>query len=270
MPMVPQHPIRRIPEKEFHELDYAIMKLAFDTHNALGRFYDEKIYQAELARHCKHSGFDISMEFEIKLVHGDYQKPLYIDLLADKSSVYELKACSCITEPHRIQTLNYIFASETKHGKIINFRPKSVEHEFVSTQLDLHKRRDFSISDGTWASGSHADRLRALVLDLLTDWGAFFDTDIYLDAICHFLGGKGAVIRDTSIHSDNTVIGRQTIPHLSDTEAFCLTSVSKNIPTYESHLIRFLKHTKLEAIHWINLNRSKVGFSSLNKKSFCP
>lgn len=270
MPIVPQHPIQRISEKDFHELDYTIMKLVFDTHNDLGRFYEEKIYQAELARRCKRSGIDVSLEFEVKLIHGDFQKPLYIDLLASGGSVYELKASSCIAEPHRIQALNYLFATETKHGKLINFRSKSVEHEFVSTQLNLDLRRNFCISDNQWSSGSHVAGLRDLAIDLLNDWGAFFDTDLYLDAICHFLGGKDCVIRDTPVSSEKTMLGRQTIPHISDTEAFYLTSVSKNIPAYESHLVRFLKHTTLESIHWINFNRLNIHFSSLSRKSFCP
>lgn len=46
MPISINHLIKEFSEKEFHDLDYRIMNLAFQAHNDLGRFYDEKIYQA--------------------------------------------------------------------------------------------------------------------------------------------------------------------------------------------------------------------------------
>jgi len=33
MPIELQHPIQQISEKEFHELDYEIMRMAFATHS---------------------------------------------------------------------------------------------------------------------------------------------------------------------------------------------------------------------------------------------
>lgn len=39
----------RLSTKEFRELDYSVMGLAFETHRQLGRFCDEGIYQNDLA-----------------------------------------------------------------------------------------------------------------------------------------------------------------------------------------------------------------------------
>ena len=270
MPIELQHPIQQIPEKEFHELDYEIMRMAFDAHNDLGRFYDETIYQNELDRRCREAGIPSTKEFETKLIHKDFKKSLFLDLLVNSSSVYELKATKAIVEPNRIQALNYLFTTNTQNGKLINFRPPSVEHEFVSTNLTHEKRKSFSIDDRDLERGNSTNQIREILSDLLNDWGAFFDTDIYLDALCHFLGGKESVIRPIAIHSKNILLGQQPMPHLSDTEGFCLTSLTKNIPAYKNHLTRFLKHTGLESIHWINFNHSKIQFSSLKKKSFCP
>ncbi|WP_372845757.1 GxxExxY protein [Pontiella sp.] len=270
MPIELESPINRITEKEFHELDFRIMRIAFDIHNDLGRFYDEKIYQAELERRCSKAGIETTREFQIKLIHKDYTKPLFIDLLLNKGTVYELKTMKSIVDPNRIQTLNYLYATDTQHGKLMNFRPKSVEHEFVSTQLNHSKRRNIEVHDPAWAKTCYTEKLRHLVIDLLYDWGAFFDTDIYLDALCHFLGGKEKVLRKISIKSGDVTLGTQTIPLLTEDHAFCLTSVSKDIPAYKKHLARFLKHAQLEALHWVNLNRSSIGFTSLSNESFCP
>lgn len=269
MPIVPQQHILKISQADSHELDYQMMRMAFNDHNELGRFYDEAIYKNELELQCHGAGIGAIKEFEIKLIHGDFQKPLFIDLLVNGSTVYELKAAKSIAEPHRMQALNYLFASNTQNGKLINFRPPSVEHEFVSTHLTMEKRVKFMLCEG-WRQGDHADRILNILSDLLKDWGAFLDTDIYLDALCHFLGGKDAVIRPVAITRGGTVLGHQQVPHLSDTEAFCLTSVSKNMAAYKDHLTRFLTNTQFECIHWINFNRSKINFETLPKKSFCP
>ena len=270
MPIELQHVVQQIPEKEFYELDYEIMRMAFDAHNDLGRFYDEIIYKNELDRRCGKAGIPSTKEFEAKLIHKDFEKSLFLDLLVNGSSVYELKAAKAIVEPNRAQALNYLFSTNTQNGKLINFRPPSVEHEFVSTNLTHEKRKRFSIDDRDLERGGNAYYIREILVDLLNDWGAFFDTDIYLDALCHFLGGKESIIRSVAIHSGNILLGQQPVPHLSDTEGFCITSLTKNILLYKKHLIRFLKHTRFESMHWINFNHSKIHFSSLKRKSFCP
>ena len=270
MPLDLQHPIQRICEKEFHQLDYKIMEIIFAIHSDLGRFYDEEIYQTELSRRCEQSGISSTKEFEIRLIHKDFTKSLFIDLLINHSTVYELKANKHLSAPNRIQTLNYLFATDTHHAKLVNFRPKSVEHEFVSTQLNRDKRREITIIDDGWANEREAKMLRSHITNLLNDWGAFFDTDIYLAALYHLLGGKDKVLQDIEIRSDNVRLGTQKLPLLTNHAAFCLTSVNKNMSAYREHLVRFLSHTQLNFLHWINLNRSTLNFSSLKRESFCP
>ncbi|MBN2702576.1 MAG: GxxExxY protein [Pontiellaceae bacterium] len=270
MPIIVQHPAQTLSEKEFHELDYNIMKLSFGIHNELGRFYDENIYQAELYRRCLNEKIPATQEFEAKLIYEDYVKSLYIDLFINNSTVYELKACKALVEPNRIQTLNYLFATNTHHGKLINFRPFSVEHEFVSTRLDSRRRIQFTIHDELWCRSEPANQLRTVFINLLSDWGAFFDTDIYMKALLHLFGGSDQILRAVPIYSGGQFIGHQKMPHLSETEIFCLTSVVKNPSKYQTHLLRLLQHTKLECIHWINLQHTEIHFSSLSRKSFCP
>lgn len=268
MPIILPHPIEALSEQSFHKLDYSVMALAFETHNHLGRFYDEKIYRNELSEKCRLKGLKTERELEIKLTHRDYEKSLYIDLLLENSSIYELKTIKTIHEPQRIQALNYLFATNTRHGKLINFRPPSVEVEFVSTTLNHESRKKLTIQDDKWKSISElAEQLKRYTTSLLLDWGAFFDTQLYEEALIHFFGGEESVIRSVEIKNEGRVLGHQKFNCLSSTEIFLLTAAKGDTTRYAAHLIRLLSHTPFKHFHWINLNRSTIQFSTLEKNN---
>lgn len=264
MPIRVAQPINALSEQEFHNLDFQLMRWVFDIHNRLGRFYDEKIYQNELLRMCRTNGLTAEAEVKINLTHKTFEKALFIDLLLENGAIYELKTAAAIASDYRIQTLDYLLFPGIKHGKIINFRPPSIEHEFVSTTLDLTARRNFSIDDKLWIHESEtAQQLKTTTLEILTDWGTFLNTTLYKEAICHFFGGQENITQPIEIRPSDTVIGMQKITLLSDTETFCISSLKNGIPTYRSHLQRFLNCTDLAALHWINLNRTQIQFVSL-------
>ena len=77
MPIRLQHPIQPISENSFHELDSEIMKIIFQIHNDLGRFYDEDIYQMELFRQCNRAGINVTRESEIRLTHDQFEQSLF-------------------------------------------------------------------------------------------------------------------------------------------------------------------------------------------------
>ena len=58
MPVKHNVVVKQITDNEFYSLDYKIMELVFSVHKDLGRFYDEKIYQNELAYRCKKIGIE--------------------------------------------------------------------------------------------------------------------------------------------------------------------------------------------------------------------
>ena len=268
MPVQVEQPINALSEQEFHDLDFQVMRLAFDVHNQMGRFYDEKIYQNELVRLCQHNGIETSSEVKICLTHQTFKKKLFIDLLLNHGAIYELKTAAAIVSDYRIQTLDYLLLSDVKHGKIINFRPPSVEHEFVSTTLTPADRNNISMTDTSWKNESKtAQRLKSILLGLLADWGAFLNTALYKEGICHFFGGQEAVLQPVEIKKENVLLGTQKIPLLSESETFCISSIKNGIRTYGSHLQRFLDCTNLETLYWINLNRSQVQLSSIRNSN---
>jgi len=266
MPVHLEQPIRVLSEQEFHDLDFQVMRWAFDTHNCLGRFYDEKIYQNELLAICRENGLMAETEVKINLTHKTFSKDLYIDLLLERGSICELKAAASIISEHRIQTLDYLLLSDIQYGKIINFRPSSVEHEFVSTSLNNTARHNFSVSHNNWDQKSEtAIHLKTVAIDILSDGGAFLDSALYKEAIGHFFGGLEEITKPVEIHKNGKLIGIQKTPLLSLTETFCISSVKTGISTCRAHLQRFLNCTNLNSLLWINLNRSEVQFSTLYK-----
>jgi GxxExxY protein len=265
MPIQISQPVKLYSEQEFHDLDFQVMRLAFDAHNQLGRLYDEKIYQNELIKLCQEKGLKTSSEVEIQLMHGSFVKNLFIDLLIEEGGIYELKAATMITPSHKTQTLGYLFLTDTLHGKIINFRPPSVEHEFVSTTLRFADRQNFSVCNKHWISKSEAaQKLKAIATALFSDWGVFLDTALYREAICHLYSKGNNIEQSIEVKNGSTVLGKQNLPLLSPEESFCISSVRNGLSTYQAHLQRFLGHTPLKHLHWININNLDVQFQTLS------
>ncbi len=245
MPVTLNRPIKPISEQEFHSLDFQIMRLAFDAHNRLGRLYDEKIYQNKLIELCRKNGFKTASEVKIELRHKSFCKDLFIDLLIEDGAIYELKTAKTITSAHRVQTLDYLFLTDIRHGKIINFRTPFVEHEFVSTTLSQTDRRAVSVCDNNWDRTSEpASRLKTLIMDLLSDWGAFLNTEFYKEAVCFLLSNGDNIVEPVEIKSGTTVLGRQNTPLLSATESFYISSIRDDLSAFQTHLQRFLRHAR--------------------------
>ena len=76
MPIRLPHPIKAPSEQTFHQLDYDVMALAFEVHNQLGRFYDERIYQTELKQKVLSKGLEVESELEIRLIHKNRLKKM--------------------------------------------------------------------------------------------------------------------------------------------------------------------------------------------------
>jgi GxxExxY protein len=265
MPIEPSVTIKPISEDEFHLIDHEIMGQVFRIYKELGRFCDEKIYQDELAYRCQEVGFgEIATEVPIRVSYRGYQKIYYIDLLVDRQIMYELKAVEDIIGQHRKQALNYLLLMGMHHGKLINMRPHSVQHYFVSTRLTPEMRYSFTIDDKKWRDlDEDSIWLKNLMTNLLAEWGAFLDTNLFYDAISHFRGGLEHVVKKIPVTIDSRVLGTQHMHLLNPEVAFKISSATKTVSMYEHHLQSFLSHTRLRAIQWINFNHDKILFKTL-------
>ncbi|MEX1026660.1 MAG: GxxExxY protein [Candidatus Paceibacterota bacterium] len=266
MPIVTSAPIKIYDQEMFHKVDRRVTGFAFDIHNEFGRYLDEAMYQSELSRRCKAAGFDVVPELQITVSLDDFRKLYSADLLIDHGVIVETKTVSTIADSHRGQTLNYLFLSGLHHATLLNFRPEQVEREFVSTRLTHTLRQRYTLAfDGFKKLTPQCRRLKEALMSCLKEWGAYLDPLLYRDAMTHFVGGKEFVRRSVAVHSAGATIGQQKMHLLTDDVAFSVTTATHRPESVFDHQSRFLKHTHLRALQWINLNHSHIEVRTIEK-----
>jgi len=266
MPIECSVELDRVGQERFHALDRTVMRHVFDIHNTLGRFCHEKVYQEELAQRCRESGASVHREVLVRASHEGFSKPYYMDMLVERGVIYELKAAESLDKAHERQVINYLLLSDVGHGKLVNFRPASVEWRFVSTRLRRQDRTQVKWIDSEWRGDDGMSRLFCETLrNLLADWGAFLDAGLYREALLHHLAGPETGVREIDIQMRGRVIGRQRQCMLNAGTAWHLSSVRCHVHAYEKHLVRFLRHTPLERMQWANLDHRTVTLKTLEK-----
>lgn len=250
-------------QERFHALDNTVMRLAFALHNTLGRLCDERIYQDELALRCGKAGIAGQREVELLACHQTFEKSYYLDLLLESGAVYELKTVESLASRHQNQLINYFLLTGTHHGKLINFRPTSVESRFVSTRLNHDDRTRFRIFDSEWHQCNDTERLESTLISLLEDWGTFLDIHLYREALLHLLDGPNTGLLPIAIQVQGRTVGFQKMCLLNPGHAWHLSSVRTNLLAHETHIKRLICHTSLNYIHWINLNQNQVTLKSI-------
>jgi hypothetical protein len=188
------------------------------------------------------------------------------DLLFEQGALLEAKTAERLTPAHRSQTLSYLFLAGLHHARLVNLRPEKVEYEFISTGLTHEARQRFHIADQAWEkANSESLWLKEALHDLLSDWGAFLEVSLYREAITHFLGGVERVVRPVEVFSNGGSLGFQPMHLLAADTAFVFTGVTDLQQRLRDHQLRFLRHTPLRYIQWVNFNRHNIEFETLKK-----
>lgn len=136
MPINVATEIQAFNQEQFHALDKKLMRIVFDVHNEFGRFLDESLYKSEIATRSIAAGLgSAEREVQISVTHETFRKEYAMDLLFNHGVMLEAKVAEALAGAHRTQGLNYLFLTGMQHGRLANFRPERVEHEFLSTHL---------------------------------------------------------------------------------------------------------------------------------------
>lgn len=258
MPITLRTPVRRLTQAEFGELAYSVMGCVFEIHREMGRFFDEKIYKRELA----HRHPAVQLEVPIEVTHGTFRKLQYVDVLVDGGGPFEFKSVEAVTPRHPAQLLHYMLLAELPHGKLVNLRKESVEHEFVNTTLMHADRIRFEIEISQWNDATPgAAKFRELLTALLHDWGTGLDLQLYEEAMTHLLGGEARVLTEVEVCTPEHTLGYQNMRLAAPHVAFVLTALPEADADYESHSHRLVRHMNLEAILWANISLKKVTFT---------
>ena len=260
MPVRLPHAFTPITPAEFRELDYFVMGHAFASHRELGRLADETIYQADLAARLLVAGVKVTREFPIQVSFRGFVKSYTIDLLVAGAAGYELKAVTSLAAAHEAQMLNYLFLLESPHGKLVNFRPASVESRFINAPITRAERLTFRVMDSDWRGPPD---LRDLVVDLLRDWGTGLEVALYLQAVIHLLGGELAVSEFLPLRRAGVSLGSQRFDLIGPEEDLRITAYEEMPVHFSRHLERLLQLGPLHATHWINVGRGVVTFTTV-------
>jgi hypothetical protein len=102
---------------------------------------------------------------------------------------------------------------------------------------------------------------------LLADWGAFLQVELYREAVIHFLGGPNVALQKIPIFDGDQPLGFDEVCLLRENTALAFTALTGGQPQMRDHLQRFLSHTRLACIQWVNLNHHKIEFTTLLRKT---
>ena len=107
----------------YKQESYDIIGAALRVYNNLGSGFLEAVYQEALAIEFDKSGIPYEKEKELKILYNgiELKQSYKTDFLCYDSIVVELKAVSLLEQCHKSQVLNYLHATKSKLGFLINF-----------------------------------------------------------------------------------------------------------------------------------------------------
>jgi GxxExxY protein len=108
--------------KDMDEVIKTVIGAAYTVHNTLGAGFLEKIYEKALCLELKTRGMTVESQYPIPVYYagvkiGDY----YADLLVEDCLIVEIKTVENLSLAHEKQLVNYLAATNTDNGLLINF-----------------------------------------------------------------------------------------------------------------------------------------------------
>lgn len=109
-----------------------IIGCAMEVHRYLGNGFQEVIYQRALALEMQHQGLSFQREYEMQIYYKGAQiGTRRVDFFVEKKVMLELKAVIQLEDVHLAQAINYLEASGTEIGLLINFGSRSLQFKRV-------------------------------------------------------------------------------------------------------------------------------------------
>lgn len=264
MPIEVRGKLSKLTQQEFASIAFKVMNQAFSIYNEIGSLVDESVYRKALLSRLE----DAETEVQVDVRYKNFLKSYFIDVIASGGGIFELKAVKRIDSNHKSQLLNYLLLTGMHHGKLINFGPVKVEHEFVNTRLTHSDRILFTVDDKEWIATEGFDMdHKNLVLDLLRDWGTGLECTLYKEALFHFLGGEDRLLQKVGIFQSDKVVAQQVLPLCNKTTAIHITSYQDKKNLIQHHLMRLMNATGLKSVQWINIARKQITFRTLHRSA---
>lgn len=258
MPITCPITIRNLTQDEFDDRDRIVMDCAYASQNALGRLCDEHVYENDLALRLRTEGMkNVHTQVPVTVTHDGFEKLYRLDLVA-KDALYELKTVAGFVSTHDAQALHYAMLADVNHAKLISFRTAKVQGRLRFNAMTSSQRRQLTWHETEWRPlSSECSTLYERLRHLLQDWGSYLETNLYEEALIHFLGGEAKVMRRVPVVRDGFELGSHALNSHAAGLCFIVTCLTEPA-AHRPHLRRLLTLTGMEAIQWFNLNRGVV------------
>jgi GxxExxY protein len=113
---------------DINEITYEINGAVFEVNKVLGPGFLEKVYQNALMVELKSRGLKAESQVPIKVFYKENIVGEYIaDILVEDKVIVELKTVEKIDKMHEAQLLNYLKATRTQIGLLVNFKHSKAE-----------------------------------------------------------------------------------------------------------------------------------------------
>ena len=267
MPIHPSIQLQDITDDDFNVIDEAVMRCAYASQNHFGQLFDERVYENDMAARLRAEGFDVQTQIPIKVAFGGFEKIYRLDLVVNQM-VYELKVVESLIAEHEAQALHYAMLQDVRRVKLINLGSTQVRGKLLRNALTKLERFSPRLSPAQWTPlTSGCERLVGHLKELIKDWGTHLDSRLYNEALVHHFGGEGQCFHRANVTLGGQPLGTHLLQLHSPGHAFTTTAFSTFNPAYRRHLEMVLACTGLDAIQWLNLNRSRLEITTLLRKT---
>ena len=122
------------------EITEKIIGAFYEVYNELGPGFLESVYRNAMVIALQEQSLQCETEKSIQVhfrgqIIGDFRA----DLVVGDCVIVELKACKALDNMHIAQTLNYLRATRTEVGMLLNFGPKAEFKRLVLDATHSHK-----------------------------------------------------------------------------------------------------------------------------------
>ena len=258
--------LRSVTDAEFDLIDEAVMRCAYASQNKFGRLFDERIYENDVAARLRAEGFDVHTQVPVTVTHGTYAKTYYLDLIVNEM-LYELKVAASLLKEHEAQALNYAMLQDIRRVKLINFGGEQVHGKLLRNAISESDRHMPTIrKSGFRVLTPECDKLIGHLKLLIKDWGTHLDSRLYSEALVAHFDGAGHCVQRVQVTAGKLNLGAHMIQVHSPRHAFTVTAFHSSQPGYQRHLEVLLQHVSLDGIQWINLNRSNLEVTTIQRE----
>ena len=110
---------------DYDDLTGQIIKAAYKVYNVLGKGFMEKVYQNAMFIELLDMGLSVDKEMPLEVFYkGHKVGSYYADLVVEDEIIVELKAVENLAKVHEVQLVNYLNATKSDTGLLINFGDK--------------------------------------------------------------------------------------------------------------------------------------------------